>query len=718
MGEVKSLRRQQNVGSELKINTDHYSSFYSNGVISIGLYTTLKEILSGMNLHSLVQMIEQVEQTIQEWMVNEPIQASIMSVEQGGHLSNKNMLSFNWTSFPATSRNTGAAKSVDELDAHFHALRLEPPKLGNLCSHCAADGTYSWAVSSCEDCDNFLCRACADHHRAKRHNLQLIATSALDPEAKELLCVEEVEHGRLDSFCQDCEVLFCTKCCLKIHDGHRCCTFHDAVAAISKEILEAHKTGDKVLAKLSSRKREAESMQETRRVKAEALKQEIEQTAAMLLQNIKEKRNQLLQEVKTYVRNEELADVVCANQGATRRLATSMQLCGQLLSTSVTSPEKVKVLKNTLEQVKKACNVTDEARCIKVKEVFPRFVDCAKHMKEIGLGFLKPFSRAVKAEDFNVTISPSCFLYSVVILSEGSCAALGTGTPDTTAKRALFFYSSKNGCSQRVIKAGVGLAVDMIFRNGELVVLRKEKPYVKIVTPDGCGKSYDIDGDLVNPWSIGIDIVGRIIITHGTVCEKLALVSQGNQKRLPRSSPARDAPRGSEMKRPLSGGSSDGSVDRVVEQHPNSIPVPTGAVMNPDAGFCLGPGRLSCEKEIYCAFDSEIHRYTVNGREIIQTRSGEHDIKDFTIHGVKACGEVFVIGEWWEEVRVYEVLEPSDGGEGWDLKRIPLCDQNGNGVELAGRSGICFDIKDNIMLIGFTDADDRGHLAMFRLGPV
>jgi hypothetical protein len=543
---------------------------------------------------------------------------------------------------------------------------------------------------------------------------------------------------------------------LKSHSEHRWCSFHEAVTTTSKEILDAQKACDKVIAKVSFWERKVETAQGSRRFKAEALKREIEQTTAALIQRIMEERNQLLQEVKTFVRNQEQHAGISASHGAKQRLETSMHVGGQMLSTAVRSPEKLKLLKNNLEQVKKAkIDVTHKVRDMKPEPTFPSFVDRTGQMKALGLGFLKPFSRATKFDEFNVTISSqACFLDSVAILPDGSCTALAASVPDIFSPRALFIYC-KEGRSQRVIKSGVGLAVDLICHNGHLVVLRREKPYVSLFKPEGGCMTLDIEGELDNPWSLGIDTAGRFVITHGELYDKLALVRQECPRRLSRlllsaenapgetttekTTPNDTADLMTKQQRPMTKQPEPMTKQKknmtrqqeepmTKQQKPMTkpqnllrileVPGPIGAFIHPNAGKGQGPGRLSCGKEIYCAFDQNIIRYIVIGNEIISTRSGVHDIKDFTIHGVKMSEGLFVVGEIWEDIRVYEVSEPSEGREGWAMRRVPLFDSDGGAVELTGRSSICFDIRDNIMLIGYTDAHDRGHMHMFRLGPV
>ena len=101
------------------------------------------------------------------------------------------------------------------------------------CDNC---GTAN-AIGHCEECKQFLCQECIDMHNKwsrfvnhKIAGLDEVATSALQlvPTNEEEVIENCSKHNKpFEMFCEECKVLVCQNCLLRVHIGHK----HDLLNA-------------------------------------------------------------------------------------------------------------------------------------------------------------------------------------------------------------------------------------------------------------------------------------------------------------------------------------------------------------------------------------------------------------------------------------------------------------------------------------------------------
>ena len=101
------------------------------------------------------------------------------------------------------------------------------------CDQCI-DTSSGPAVSFCVNCSDFLCKACAKHHKTWRktlnHELQPVGSSKVDPNAaakplgniphKPMNC-QQHEDEILKFYCETCGTLICRDCMAIEHAGHK-----------------------------------------------------------------------------------------------------------------------------------------------------------------------------------------------------------------------------------------------------------------------------------------------------------------------------------------------------------------------------------------------------------------------------------------------------------------------------------------------------------------
>jgi hypothetical protein len=224
----------------------------------------------------------------------------------------------------------------------------------------------------------------------------------------------------------------------------------------------------------------------------------------------------------------------------------------------------------------------------------------------------------------------------------------------------------------RMISDGVRPAEDMaVTSRGKLVVVRREKPYIKLFDPEnGNSRSVNIKDDLEGPWSIAVDSRGRYLVLDGwPECHVLVITEAGEL---------------------LQTVNVEGEHWRIASY-----------------GMMLH----SCG-------EWEISAYRILGDTVEKTMSFEHGVGGvFTVTDICALKDhVYVAGRAGEgEVGVFEIIEAERGQEKvWEVKGVALVD--GKGAELGLKAEgwrVSIDIRDNKLLLGYND--NLGHVTLVTL---
>ena len=172
------------------------------------------------------------------------------------------------------------------------------------CDHCTSNDPVK---AKCEDCGEFLCNHCLEHHKYSKeyqnHNLILLnevqskkESITIKPKSKFALCQEhELE---LNFYCVTCDQLVCQNCTMEDHLKHDHDTVNKMATKHRKELDKIMEPVAKMIKGLSIACKEVNDMRYEIGAQADDLDKEIDGYYEELHQRLQQQRDELKKELR------------------------------------------------------------------------------------------------------------------------------------------------------------------------------------------------------------------------------------------------------------------------------------------------------------------------------------------------------------------------------------------------------------------------------------
>ena len=224
------------------------------------------------------------------------------------------------------------------------------------------------AASHCKECEQFLCQECIDMHNKwsrfvnhKITGLDEVASSAmklLPPPSKEVTTNCSSHHKPLEIFCEQCELLICHDCIVRVHKDHD----YDLVAesytkhrtrleSKRKPFCEQIHAVSNVITALTNRENEIKEQ-------GEAVEEEIHTMVEQVIDLLHQTKRQLIREVDTVIgcKLQQLSQQKEMAEASLRELNDNDDFIRQQLKES--SPQQFLMsLKKVMECIVKQVNI-------------------------------------------------------------------------------------------------------------------------------------------------------------------------------------------------------------------------------------------------------------------------------------------------------------------------------------------------------------------------
>ncbi|XP_064647202.1 uncharacterized protein LOC135500010 [Lineus longissimus] len=581
------------------------------------------------------------------------------------------------------------------------------------CTSCKSAGvsTATAAEFVCETCENTrLCVKCKATHGTN----EITSGHKIVPiSVKKNFGVCEKHPGQgLELFCLECDKVLC-ELCKPGHAGENIAELAEVIKDLKTELTEQISETKSTILNVVA---EEHKMVDIRNVIYEemgGLVQEVEGHADLFKTAVERQKQKLISRIKTACDVTDVCVVISDLEGSRQEMENATERGEVQMKTNVTTLEDIKKIRNLKDEMKELQSNLKSIDYDQYKERLAKMSSFEPCAAEVNIGTLrqpdlvvaerKPqVMQKVEAEEARFTtksfrkllslhfpVNLQCHdVRSVTYLPYERFAVLAAvpGEIEPADRNPLLspwveqvdtIFISQAGpdgvCHVcRMISNGVRPAEDMaVTTRGELVVVRREKPYIKLFDPEnGNSRSIKIKDDLDGPWSIAVDSRGRFLVLDGwPECHVLVIAESG------------------ELLQMLN---VEGEHWRIASY-----------------GMVL-----------YSCGEWEISAYRVQGDTVEKSMSFEHGVEGvFTVTDICTLKDhVYVAGRAGEgEVGVFEVIEAErDGVKAWEMKGLALVD--GKGAELGLKADgwrVSIDVRDNKLLLGYND--HLGHVALVTL---
>ncbi|XP_062610375.1 E3 ubiquitin-protein ligase TRIM56-like isoform X2 [Saccostrea cucullata] len=205
-----------------------------------------------------------------------------------------------------------AALPINILARRLSVPVIDPVKRETLCFYCKNAGNFVEGKTHCIDCDEFLCKLCADSHTRQEefsdHQLQSEEDYNADLEKSSCTTVQGQvipiccdAYDPLDigaMFCVGCDIAVCADCHVNKHGEHRCAELTAIAQHFEKKIKEPLKELDNDSEEISAFLSDLDVKEHTILEQKDALKQHVQDRTKQLCSLIKDYEKLLLDDIE------------------------------------------------------------------------------------------------------------------------------------------------------------------------------------------------------------------------------------------------------------------------------------------------------------------------------------------------------------------------------------------------------------------------------------
>ena len=235
-------------------------------------------------------------------------------------------------------------------------------KKGSFCTICPNKEVL--AVSQCLDCEDSLCKTCAEFHcrtKLTAHHLVLTFEEIKQGEEATIkqmasrrikMCPKHSDE-KLKFYCKSCCAVICGDCKVLEHDTHPCTSVQDAAKECEKHMTELAGKLDKLLKKEQEKHNAVKALEISLAENFTTVKESIQKAADRLVNDINT-AGKLLQDeaLSTYAENKKQMDAEITKLSEKLSQLKSTENFVKLMLSSGSSIEKLEVSKQIREQLK------------------------------------------------------------------------------------------------------------------------------------------------------------------------------------------------------------------------------------------------------------------------------------------------------------------------------------------------------------------------------
>ena len=175
------------------------------------------------------------------------------------------------------------------------------------CDNCGTDN----AASHCKECEQFLCQECIDMHNKwsrfvnhKITGLDEVASSAMNLlplPSKEVTTNCSSHHKPLEIFCEQCELLICHDCIVRVHKDHDYDLVVDSYTKHHKRLESKRKPFCEQIDAVSNTVTALTNRENEIKEQGESIKEEIRTMVEQVIDLLHQTKRQLIREVDTVI---------------------------------------------------------------------------------------------------------------------------------------------------------------------------------------------------------------------------------------------------------------------------------------------------------------------------------------------------------------------------------------------------------------------------------